>query len=156
VSPVRLIDAENKQIGVVNIDEALECARQADLDLVEIAPDSDPPVCRIMDFGKYLYEQKKKEKHNIKKQHTVTIKEIRLRPKTDPHDRETKLNHARKFFEKGHRVQFTIMFRGREILHIEQGREIMDKIIATLEDVAKIDRPALVEGKKMTMFMVPK
>jgi translation initiation factor IF-3 len=124
--------------------------------LVEIAPDSDPPVCRIMDFGKYLYEQKKKEKQNIKKQHTVTIKEIRLRPKTDPHDCETKLNHARKFFEKGHRVQFTVMFRGREMLHIEQGKEIMDRIIAKLEDVAKIDRPASVEGRRMTMFMVPK
>ena len=100
--------------------------------------------------------RKRKEKQNIKKQHTVTVKEIRLRPKTDPHDCETKLNHARKFFEKGHRVQFTVMFRGREMLHLEQGKEIMDRIIAKLEDVAKIDRPASVEGKRMTMFMVPK
>jgi translation initiation factor IF-3 len=156
VSPVRLIDAENKQIGIVSINEALEHAKKAGLDLVEIAPDGQPPVCRIMDFGKYLYEQKRKEKQNIKKQHTVTVKEVRFRPKTDPHDCTTKLNHAREFFKKGHRVQFTVMFRGREMLHLEQGKEVMDKIIAQLEDVAKIDRPASLQGRRMTMFMVPK
>jgi len=156
MSPVRLIDAENKQIGVVSINEALEQARQVELDLVEISPDSRPPVCRIMDFGKYLYEQKRKEKQNIKKQHTITVKEIRFRPKIDPHDCEIKLNHAREFFKKGHRVQITVMFRGREMLHLEQGKELVDKIIARLEDVAKVDRPAALAGKRMTMLMMPK
>lgn len=140
----------------MNINEALERAREVDLDLVEIAPDNNPPVCRIMDFGKYLYEQKRKEKQNVKKQHIITIKELRLRPTTDSHDCETKLNHAREFFKKGHHVQFTIMFRGREMLHLEQGKEIIDKIIAKLEDVAKVDRPAMLAGKRLTMLMVPK
>lgn len=134
----------------------MEHARQAELDLVEIAPDGQPPVCRIMDFGKYLYELKRKEKQNIKKQHVVIVKEIRLRPRTDPHDCNTKLNHARKFFEKGYHVQFTVMFRGREMLHLELGKELMDKIVAQLEDVAKIDRPALLQGRRMTVLMVPK
>ncbi len=109
-----------------------------------------------MDFGKYLYEQKRKEKENIKKQHTITVKEIRFRPKIDPHDCETKLNHAREFFKKGHRVQITMMFRGREMLHLEQGKELIDKIIAQLEDVAKVDRPAVLAGRRMTMLMLPK
>lgn len=131
-------------------------ARGAELDLVEIAPEASPPVCRIMDFGKYLYELKRKEKQNVKKQHSVSLKEIRLRPTTDAHDCETKLNHARKFFEKGHRVQFTVMFRGREMMHAEQGKELMEKIITQLEDVAKVDRSASLLGKRMTMMMVPK
>jgi translation initiation factor IF-3 len=151
-----LIDAENKQIGVVTINEALERAREVELDLVEIAAESNPPVCRIMDFGKYLYELKRKEKQNVKKQHIITIKEIRLRPTTDPHDRETKLNHAREFFKKGHHVQFTLMFRGREMLHVEHGKETIEKIIANLEDVAKVERAAVLAGKRMTMLMVPK
>jgi len=131
-------------------------AREASLDLVEIAPEGQPPVCRIMDFGKYLYELKRKTKQNVRKQHIVTLKEIRLRPKIDPHDCNTKLNHARKFFEKGHRVQFTMLFRGREMLHVDLGREVMDKIIAQLEDVAKVDRLPLMQGRRMTMFMMPK
>ncbi|MBN1787492.1 MAG: translation initiation factor IF-3 [Sedimentisphaerales bacterium] len=156
VSPVRLIDAENNQVGIVNIEEAMEMARQAELDLVEIAPEGQPPVCRIMDFGKYLYELKRKEKQNIKKQHAVALKEIRLRPKIDPHDCETKVNHARKFFEKGHKVQFTMMFRGREMLHVELGQEVMDNIVIQLEDIAKVDKPSVMQGKRMTMFMAPK
>jgi translation initiation factor IF-3 len=155
-SPVRLIGAENNQIGVVPVNEALDMARQAGLDLVEIAPEASPPVCRIMDFGKYLYELKRKEKQNVKKQHSVTLKEIRLRPTTDEHDCETKLNHARTFFEKGHRVQFTLMFRGREMLHVEQGKALMEKIILQLDDVAKIDKNPSLLGKRMTVMMAPK
>lgn len=126
------------------------------MDLVEIAPESSPPVCRIMDFGKYLYELKRKEKQNLKKQHIVTVKEIRIRPKTDPHDCETKVNHAREFFKKGHRVQFTMMFKGREMAHLELGQELMNKIVASLEDVAKVDHPANMLGKRMTVLLVPK
>jgi len=151
-----LIGAENNQIGVVPVDEAMDIARQAGLDLVEIAPEASPPVCRVMDFGKYLYELKRKEKQNLKKQHTIALKEIRLRPTTDAHDCETKLNHARAFFEKGHHVQFTLMFRGREMLHVEQGKELMNKIITSLEDVAKVDRNPSLLGKRMTVMMVPK
>lgn len=126
------------------------------MDLVEIAPEGNPPVCRIMDFGKYLYELKRKEKQNLKKQHTITLKEIRLRPKTDPHDCQTKVNHAREFFKKGHHVQFTMMFKGREMMHLELGQELMNKIIAQLEDVAKLDHPAVVHGRRMTVMMLPK
>ncbi|HBG79084.1 MAG TPA: translation initiation factor IF-3 [Phycisphaerales bacterium] len=155
-SPVRLIGAENNQIGVVPVNEAMDMARQAGLDLVEIAPEASPPVCRIMDFGKYLYELKRKEKQNVKKQHAVTLKEIRLRPTTDEHDCQTKLNHARAFFEKGHKVQFTLMFRGREMLHVEQGKTLMQDIITKLEDVAKVDRNPSLLGKRMTVMMAPK
>jgi translation initiation factor IF-3 len=140
----------------VSIEQALEHAREVELDLVEIAPEGNPPVCRIMDFGKYLYELKRKEKQNLKKQHTVTLKEIRLRPKTDPHDCETKLNHAREFFKKGHRVQFTMMFRGREMMHMELGQALMNKVIEQLEDVAKLEHPAIMQGKRMTVLMLPK
>lgn len=140
----------------MSITQALEHAGQAELDLVEIAPEASPPVCRIMDFGKYLYELKRKEKQNVKKQHTVVVKEIRLRPKTDPHDCETKVNHAREFFKKGHRVQFTMMFKGREMMHLDLGQELMNKIITQLEDVAKVDHPANVQGKRMTVLMMPK
>jgi translation initiation factor IF-3 len=109
-----------------------------------------------MDFGKYLYELKRKEKQNVKKQHTIVVKEIRLRPKTDPHDCETKINHAREFFKKGHRVQFTMMFKGREMMHLELGQARMNEIITQLEDVAKIDHPVSVQGKRMTVLMFPK
>jgi len=155
-SPVRLIGDDNSQIGVVSIDQALEHAREADLDLVEIAPEASPPVCRIMDFGKYIYEQKRKDKLNLKKQHTVTLKELRLRPKTDKHDCDTKVNHAREFFRKGHRVQFTMMFRGREMAHAELGQEMMNDIVTALEDVAKVEQPPLMQGKRLTVVMMPK
>lgn len=151
-----MIGAENNQVGVVPVNEAMDMAKQAGLDLVEIAPEASPPVCRIMDFGKHLYELKRKEKQNVKKQHSVTLKEIRLRPTTDEHDCETKLNHARAFFEKGHRVQFTLMFRGREMLHVEQGKALMEKIVAKLDDVAKVDRNPSLLGKRMTVMMAPK
>ena len=151
-----MIGADNSQIGVVKIDEAMTHAQDAGLDLVEIAPDASPPVCRIMDFGKYLYELKRKEKQNIKKQHTVTLKEIRLRPKTDQHDCQTKINHAREFFKKGHHVQFTMMFKGREMMHLELGQNLMNEVVTQLEDVAKVDRPPVVQGRRMTVLMLPK
>lgn len=140
----------------MSLEQALEQAREADLDLVEIAPKGNPSVCRIMDFGKYLYELKRKEKQNLKKQHTVTLKEIRMRPKIDPHDCETKLNHAREFFKKGHRVQFTMMFRGREMMHQDLGQKLLNNVIEQLEDVAKVEHPAVMHGKRMTVLMLPK
>jgi translation initiation factor IF-3 len=125
------------------------------LDLVEVSPFAEPPVCRIMDYGKWLYEQKRKVKKNQKKQHVTTLKEIRLRPKIDNHDRDIKMEHARKFLEKGHKVQFTMLFRGREMMHIDRGFEIMEEILAMLEDVAKLERGAKRAGRRMTMVVTP-
>jgi len=136
----------------------MSMAREAGLDLVEVAPTSDPPVCRIMDYGKYLYLQKRKirdshKKHNI---HATTTKEIRLRPETDLHDVQIKVGHAREFIEKGHKVQFTIFFRGRQMLHQERGYEMLQSISSMIEDVAKIERPGTLVNRRMVMTAVPK
>ncbi len=155
ISPVRLIDENNQQLGVVPTAEALERAREAELDLVEVSPTSTPPVCRIMDYGKHLYEQKRKIKLNLKKQHTVTLKEIRLRPKIDDHDRDIKVQRAIGFLEKGHKVQITMMFRGREMMHQNLGKQIMDEIVEQLQDKAKPERPPILLGKRMNIVMVP-
>lgn len=155
-SPVRLIDSESNQVGVVDIEVALDMAKEVGLDLVEIAPNSSPPVCRIMDFGKFKYQQKQKVKQSHKKQHNVVVKEIRLRPKIDKHDLDTKLGHARKFIEKGNRVQFTMLFRGREMLHVDQGREIMTQIAESMDAIAKVDRNPNIMGRRMIMVVIPK
>ncbi len=155
ISPVRLIDENNNQVGIVDLVDAKNKAFEAGLDLVEIAPEATPPVCRVMDFGKYLFEQKRKTKQSQKKQHKIVLKEIRLRPKIDPHDLETKVNHARKFIEKGYKVQFTMMFRGREMLHIDQANEIMEQVLGELGEAAKLERPSIRQGRRMTMVVVP-
>lgn len=138
--------------------EAMSRAREAGLDLVEVAPTSEPPVCRIMDYGKWQYQQKRKirEAHKKHHHHTTTLKEIRLRPETDKHDLDIKLNHAREFLEKGHKVQFTMFFRGRQMLHREQGYDIYENITELLQDVAKIERPSKMSGRRMTLLLVPK
>lgn len=135
--------------------DALQRAQDAGLDLVEVAPTSEPPVCRIMDYGKYLYERKRKNKLSQKKQHTVSLKEIRLRPKIDDHDRNIKVNHAAAFLEKGHKVQFTMLFRGREMMHVEHGFEIMNEITQTLQEKGKVERGAQKLGRRITMVMCP-
>ncbi len=135
--------------------EAISMAREAGLDLVEVSPNAEPPVCRIMDYGKWLYEQKRKVKQAHKKQHTVVLKEIRLRPKIDNHDREIKINHALKFLEKGYKVQFTMLFRGREMTHVDHGYEIMEEILEIFQEHAKIERPAKMAGRRMTMVITP-
>lgn len=150
-----MIDENNEQAGIVDTREALERARELGLDLVEVAPTSEPPVCRIMDYGKYLYEQKRKVKLSQKKQHTVVLKEIRLRPKIDDHDRDIKVAHAAKFLEKGHKVQFTMLFRGREMMHVEHGFEIMNEITETLQEKGKLERAAQKLGRRITMVMGP-
>ncbi len=155
VSPVRLIDESNNQVGIVKTYEAVGMARDVGLDLVEVSPNSDPPVCRIMDYGKWLYEQKRKNKQSQKKQHSVILKEIRLRPKIDDHDRDIKVNRAHKFLEKGCKVQFTMLFRGREVMHFEHGFEIMEEILQTVSEVAKIERPAKKAGRRITMVVTP-
>ena len=128
-------------------------ARERGLDLVEVSPTAEPPVCRIMDFGKWLYEQKRKNKQSNKKQHTVVLKEIRLRPKIDQHDLQIKVNHAIKFIEKGHKVQFTMLFRGREMMFVNRGYEIMKEVLETMEECSKLERAAKMLGRRMTMVV---
>jgi translation initiation factor IF-3 len=155
---VRLVDDANNQVGVVPKDEALSRAQEAGMDLVEVAPNSDPPVCRIMDYGKWLYQQKRRVREAHKKtQHPVaTLKEIRLRPETERHDLEIKVKHAREFLEKGHRVQFSVLFRGRQMLHKEQGYDMLNQVMENLAEIAKIERPSVLTGRRMTLLLVPK
>ncbi|MBM4103096.1 MAG: translation initiation factor IF-3 [Planctomycetes bacterium] len=155
VSPVRLIDESNAQIGVVAVQEALDRAREAGLDLVEVSPNSEPPVCRIMDYGKFLYQQKRKAKLSQKKQHVMTLKEIRMRPKIGNHDRDIKIKHAAEFLERGDKVQFTMMFRGREMMYVDHANEVMKEIVQTLQEIARVERPAELLGKRMNMILVP-
>lgn len=156
VQSVRLISPDGEQIGVVSTKEALQRAESYGLDLVEVAPNSKPPVCRIMDFGKYKYEQSKKEKLSKKKQHVITVKEIRLRPRTDEHDLETKLRHARKFLEQKNKVKITILFRGREMAYQDSGTELMQRVTAMLEDIAKMESEPKMEGRRMVMVLTTK
>lgn len=125
---------------------------------MEVAPTSDPPVCRIMDYGKWLYQQKRRmrEAHKKTVHSSATLKEIRLRPETDKHDLDVKLNHAREFLEKGHKVQFTVLFRGRQMLHKEHGYAMLDQITQSLQDLAKVERPTKMAGRRMTMLLVRK
>ena len=153
VTPVRLIDDNNNQLGVIETHKGIAMARDKGMDLVEVSPTAEPPVCRIMDFGKWVYEQKRKNKQSHKKQHTVVLKEIRLRPKIDQHDLKIKVNHAIKFIEKGHKVQFTMLFRGREMMFVNRGYEIMEEVLATMEECAKLERAAKMLGRRMTMVV---
>jgi len=155
---IRLVDDSNNQVGVITRDEALAKAQEAGLDLVEVSPNSDPPVCRIMDYGKWLYQQKRRvrDAHKKTQHHMATLKEIRLRPETDKHDLGIKVGHARAFLEKGHRVQFSVFFRGRQMLHKEQGYDILNEIMQNLQEIAKIERPSALSGRRMTLLLVPK
>jgi translation initiation factor IF-3 len=142
-------------VGVIDKQEALAIAREKGLDLVEVSPNVEPPVCRIMDYGKFLYEQKRKIKLAHKKQHIVVLKEIRLRPKIDVHDLDIKVNHAEKFLEKGNKVQFTMLFRGREMMHVDHAYEIMSKVKERLEEKSKLERASKMLGRRMTMVLAP-
>ena len=152
ITPIRLIDHEAQQRGVIQTAEALQIARDAGLDLVEISPNERPPVCKIMDYGKhkYLLSKKHKQKH-----HEQKMKEVRIRPKTDPHDRKIKLDKARDFLSHGDRVQFTMMFRGRERFHQDIGQEAFNEIITALTDVGKVENMGRLIGRRMTMVLVP-
>ena len=152
LSPIRLIDETGGQRGVVPTDEALRMAREVGMDLVEVSPNERPPVCKIMDYGKHKYIQSKKLKQ---KHHEQKMKEVRIRPKTDPHDRLIKLEHAKQFLMHGDRVQFTMIFRGRERFHQDIGNESFNEIITLLADISKVERPAKMLGKRMTMILVP-
>ena len=153
IREVRLVDQTGRQVGVVPTDRAMSMAREAGLDLVEVSPDSRPPVAKIMDYGKYKYERKKQQQESRKKSHTVQVKEVRLRPKTDRHDFDVKLARAREVLLDGDKVQVNMMFRGRELAHIEVGRQVVDRFATALDDIAKMERPPIFEGKRMTCLM---
>ncbi len=153
---VRLIGKDGEQVGIVPTSEALERARDGGVDLVEVAPQAVPPVCRIMDYGKYQYEQSKRKREARKKQVVIEIKEIKLRPKIGEHDYQTKFRNLQKFLEKGNKAKVTIMFRGREMAHTELGRKILDRIVQELEGVASVERPIRMEGRDMTVWLQPK
>jgi translation initiation factor IF-3 len=152
---VRLIDAAGENIGVVPIDKALRMSREADLDLVEVAPGAEPPVCRIMDFGKFLYEREKKEREAKRSQTKIEIKEIRLRPKTNVHHRFFKTQDARRWLEDGMKVRVSIRFRGREIVHPEVALEDLKEIAEELKDIATVEQAPSLEGKMMGMTLTP-
>ncbi|MBC8183351.1 translation initiation factor IF-3 [candidate division KSB1 bacterium] len=153
---VRVINFDGKQIGVISINEALERARDAGLDLVEIVPNSNPPVCKIIDYGKYKYELSKKDKIIKKRQHVIHVKEIRLSPKIEEHDFNFKTKHARKFIEQGNKVKLNILFRGRQITHLEFGKVLIEKFVKELEDIAKLESPPNVEGRNMVAILLKK
>jgi len=153
ISPVRLIGVSGEMIGVVPTTQALELAREANLDLVEVAPNERPPVCRILDYGKMRYQQSRKEKTKV---HQQKLKEIRVRPKTGTHDVETKVNQARKFLEHNDKVLVNVVFRGRELQHIEEGRRIIEMVLERLADIAKVEKAPSMEGKRMTALLAPK
>ncbi len=152
---MRLISQEGIQLGMVSSEEALARAVEQSLDLVEVAPLADPPVCKIMDFGKYKYEQKKKL-HAAKKQHHPHTKEIRLRLKTEEHDIQIKVKHAREFLEKGDRVLISLRLRGREMAHADLAKKVMDHFVSELEEIAKVDRSASIDRNRISMTLMPK
>ncbi|MCU0234805.1 MAG: translation initiation factor IF-3 [Thermoanaerobaculales bacterium] len=156
LSPVRLVDDEGNQVGVVPVEEALRLAKEKGLDLVEVAANSRPIVCKIMDYGRFRYEQEKKAREAKKQQHSVEIKEVKYRPNINIHDFETKTKQARKFLDQGKHVKVTIMFRMREMRRPENGFELLQRVADELEDVAKVDRmPTQLEGRDLTMVMRP-
>lgn len=153
---VRLIGVNGEQLGVFPLREALRVAEEAELDLVEVAPQSKPPVCRLMDFGRFKYEQSKRDREARKKQKAQTIKEIRMSPKTDRHDIEVKIRNAERFLRDGDRVKVNVRFRGREIVHSDLVRDRLMEMAAALAEVGEIERPPYMEGKQMAMVLAPK
>ena len=156
VREVRVVTQEGEQLGIFPIRDALRLAAERSLDLVEVAPSAKPPVCRIMDYGRFRYEQAKKDREARKKQHQVSIKEVKLRPRIEEHDFEVKARNAERFLKEGDRVKATIMFRGREIVHTDLGRQVLDRLVEFLRDIAIVERPARVEGRNMIMYLIPK
>lgn len=150
---MRVINADGEQLGVMDTREAVKKAEELGLDLVEVAPTAKPPVCRIMDFGKYKYELNKKANESKKHQTVITVKEVKLRPRTDEHDVQFKTNNIKRFLEDGNKVKVSIMFRGREMARTVQGRAILERITKDLEGVAAIEQPPRMEGNNMTMLL---
>ncbi|MBQ66864.1 MAG: translation initiation factor IF-3 [Marinovum sp.] len=152
---VRLIGAEGENVGVVSPERAIELAENAGLDLVEISPNAEPPVCKIMDFGKYKYEQQKRESEARKKQKIIEIKEIKFRPGTDTHDYDVKMRNVFKFLENGDKVKITLRFRGREMAHLNLGRELLERVAGDVQEMGKVENMPKMEGRQMTMMIGP-
>lgn len=151
-----MIGENGEQLGIMSARDAMKLAREAELDLVKVAPMAKPPVCKIIDYGKYRYELARKEKEARKKQKTIEVKEVRLSPNIDANDLNTKMNNARKFISKGNKVKISLRFRGREMAHMQASRHILEDIAADLADIAVIDKPIKQEGRSLTMFLAEK
>ncbi|MFQ6676294.1 MAG: translation initiation factor IF-3 [Fidelibacterota bacterium] len=153
---VRLIGEDGSQIGIVDLEQALQEAREAGLDLVEVAPDGTPPVCRLMDYGKLKYDRKKKEQESKKKQHVIRLKEVRFRPRISDNDFETKIRRAKKFLEEGYKLKITIMFRGREIVRQDLGEDLLTRIKEALDGVAEVEKRSDMEQRRFSVIMAPR
>ncbi|NLY50755.1 MAG: translation initiation factor IF-3 [Firmicutes bacterium] len=156
VREVRLVDETGKQLGIVSTREALRLAQEKNLDLVKVAPDARPPVCRIMDYGRYKYEQSKREKEARKKQKIITIKEIRMRPNIDEHDYNVKVKNMQRFLGDGDKVKVTIRFRGRQMTHTDAGKTLLERMAEQLKDLGLVEREPRLEGNQMIMIMAPR
>lgn len=154
-SEVQLITQDGDNIGVIPIGEALDRAREVGLDLIEVAPNLNPPVCKIIDYGKYKYELQKKASQAKKKQKIISLKELKMRPSTDTHDYDFKMKNAKKFISKGDKVKFTIRFKGREMEYMKAGYDLVDKIIEDTKDISKVEQKAKMEGRQMTLIIQP-
>jgi translation initiation factor IF-3 len=155
ISPVRVILPDGEQAGILPIERAMEIAEEQGLDLVEVAPLARPPVCRIMDYGKFKYEEQRQAREARKRQHHVQIKEVKMRPGIEDHDFDFKTRHARRFLEEGNKVKLTMMFRGRQMAHPEFGRQVLDRVSALLTDVSKVEQHPQLEGRSMVMVLAP-
>ncbi len=153
---VRVVTQEGEQLGIMTIQDALDTARQRELDLVEVAPEAQPPVCRIMDFGKYKYTQARRLKEARKKQTTIQVKEVKMGPKTEKHDFEFKLKHVRRFLEEGHKAKVTVRFKGREMAHTELGWKMLQKMVEAVTDIAVVESNPRMEGRMLHLIMSPK
>lgn len=156
ISPVRVIGADGSQLGIMEVDRALALAEESGLDLVEVAATARPPVVRVMDYGKFKFEQAKQARVAKKKQHVIELKEVKFRPGIEEHDFDTKVRHARRFLGEGNKVKVTLMFRGRQIAHPELGFAVVQRVSEQLAEAAKIESPAKMEGKSLTMILAPK
>ena len=156
ISPLRVIAPDGSQMGILDLEAALNAAETQGLDLVEVAPMARPPVVRIMDYGKFKFDQAKLARQAKKKQHVIHLKEVKYRPGIDDHDFETKTRHARRFLEEGNKVKVTMMFRGRQVAHPELGKDVLDRVSGELADIGKVETDAKLEGKNMTMILAPK
>jgi translation initiation factor IF-3 len=156
IKEVRVISQDGTQLGIMPIEQALQTAYSQNLDLVEVAPEARPPVCRIMDYGKYRYEQSKKAREARKKQTIIELKEIKLRPKTEEHDFKFKARHAERFLKEGNKAKVTMMFRGREMIRMDRGKALLNRFVEVLKDVAVVEQAPKIEGRNMTMILAPK
>ena len=153
---VRLVGGDGAQLGIVSLEDALKEAENQNLDLIEVAPQADPPVCKILDYGKFRYDQQKRQRESKKKQHVIANKEVRMRPGIGDHDLDTKMNQAIKFLKEGSRLKITVRFRGRELSRLDLGTTLLDRVVEMLADYADIDKSPMVEGRSMIVYLVPK